>query len=80
MTSEEIRRFAEDRDPSALLDRLEARGVEVARRIESQGVPASQVEIVGAPPWGFEEHLDDDPGFVTRYWASRLASVPSVAS
>ncbi len=77
VTREEIRRYAEDQDPSALFDRIEARTRELAARLEAAGVEASAIEIFGAPPWGYEDFLDDDPGLLARYWRGRLAPVPS---
>lgn len=79
VTAEEIRRFAEDQDPSALFDRIAARTGEVVARLEAAGVAPARITVNGAPPWGYEEYLDDDPEFLARYWAARLAPVPSVA-
>ncbi|MEM9176182.1 MAG: YCF48-related protein, partial [Myxococcota bacterium] len=79
VTAEERRRFAEDEDPSALFDRIEARVGEVVGLLESVGVERDRITLLGAPPWGYEEHLDDDPGFLDRYWAGRLAPVPSAS-
>ena len=77
---EEIRLYAEDQDPSALFDRIEARTRELAGRLEAAGVDASAIEIFGAPPWGYEDFLDDDPGVLERYWSERLAAVPSATA
>lgn len=79
VTREERRRYAEDQDPSALFDRIEARAGEVVGQLEAVGIPNDRITVVGSPPWGYEELLDDDPGFLARYWAQRLAPAPSVS-
>lgn len=79
VTREERLRYAEDEDPSALFDRIEARAGEIVGHLEAAGIANERIEVVGAPPWGYEEHLDDDPGFLDRYWAGRLAPAPSVS-
>lgn len=79
VTREERRRYAEDEDPSALFDRIEARASEIVGHLEAVGIGRDRIAVVGAPPWGFEEHLDDAPDFLDRYWAARLAPVPSAS-
>ena len=73
----EIERYAEDQDPSALFALIEARGQEVRGRLEATGVASVAIETGGAPPWGYEDHLDDDPDFLTRYWRERRSEDPS---
>ena len=73
----EIERYAEDQDPSALFALIEARGQEVRGRLEAAGVASFAIETGGAPPWGYEDHLDDDPDFLTRYWRERRSEDPS---
>lgn len=77
VTRAERLRYAEDHDPSALFDRIEARAGEIVGHLEAAGIPSDRIGVVGAPPWGYEEHLDDDPGFLDRYWEARLAPAPS---
>jgi len=72
----ELDRVAGDRDPSALLDLLSARTEELVGVLEAAGVHPEAIEIEGGPPWDYEEHLDDDPEFLSRYWQSRLAPEP----
>ena len=74
----EIERYAEDQDPSALFALIEARGQEVQGRLEATGVASVAIETGGAPPWGYEDHLDDDPDFLARYWRERRSESPSV--
>jgi len=74
----EIERYAEDQDPSALFALIEARGQEVQGRLEAAGVASVAIETGGAPPWGYEDHLDDDPDFLARYWRERRSEGPSV--
>jgi photosystem II stability/assembly factor-like uncharacterized protein len=67
----EIERIAEDGDPHALFELIDARGEELRLVLEELGVPEDRIERRGAPPWGYEEFLDDDPDLLDRYWASR---------
>jgi hypothetical protein len=72
----EIDRASIDRDPGALFDLIEGRGEELVRRLEEVGVPSERIRLQAPPPWGYEDHLDDDPGFLERYWIERLAKAP----
>ena len=74
----EIERYAKDRDPSALFELIEARGQEIRGRLEGAGVAAEAIEIEGAPPWGYEDYLDDDPDSLERYFRDRVGERPSV--
>jgi len=79
VSAEELARFAEDQDPSALFDLIEARASEVVGLLEAAGIPSEAIAIEGRPPWGYEDHLDDDPGLLERYWQSRLRPKPGAA-
>jgi photosystem II stability/assembly factor-like uncharacterized protein len=73
----EIERFAGDRDPSALFELLEARAGEVRIALEAAGVESTRITLHGAPPWGYEDVLDDDPSLLLRYWETRRRDRPS---
>jgi photosystem II stability/assembly factor-like uncharacterized protein len=65
-------------DPDALLEVVAARLQEVRSMIEEAGVSPDRIVATGAPPWDYEDYLDDDPDFLARYWRSRSTSKPSV--
>lgn len=46
--------------------------------IEEGGVPADRVVAIAAPPWDYEDYLDDDPDLLDRYWTARSAPKSSV--
>ena len=50
---------------------------EMNKNLEAAGVASVAIETGGAPPWGYEDHLDDDPDFLTRYWRERRSEDPS---
>ena len=41
--------------------------------VEDSGVDSARVRLRSQPPWDFEDYLDDDPEFLTRYLATRTA-------
>jgi photosystem II stability/assembly factor-like uncharacterized protein len=65
-------------DPDALFEVIAARMQEIRSMIEGAGIPADRVVAAGAPPWDYEDYLDDDPDLLARYWSARSASRPSV--
>jgi len=65
-------------DTDALLEVVAARLQEVRSMIEEAGISPDRVVATGAPPWDYEDYLDDDPDFLARYWRSRSTSKPSV--
>ena len=72
----ELDRVAGDRDPNALFELLSARTEELVGALEAAGVDPDRIVVEGAPPWGYEDHIDDDPDFLSRYWQGRLAAEP----
>jgi hypothetical protein len=77
-SSREIEGFSRDRDPGALFEILEARGLDAVGILEGAGFDAERIRIRGTPPWGYEELLDDDPGFLARYWRDWRAARPGL--
>ncbi|MAG31833.1 MAG: hypothetical protein CL908_13175 [Deltaproteobacteria bacterium] len=71
----EVERFSGQDDPLALFELLEARLEEIRSVLEEAGVDPDRIELEAAPAWDFEEYLDDDPGFLDRYWQARTRSV-----
>jgi photosystem II stability/assembly factor-like uncharacterized protein len=72
-SAREIRDFGSADDPTELFEILEARSQEARSVIEDAGIDGSRIRLRGQPPWDFEDYLDDDPEFLQRYLASRLA-------
>lgn len=79
VSSDEIERIGRQRDAEALFDVVEARLLDARTALEESGVDAAGIESLGDPPWGYADHLDDDPDFLERYWQSRWADQPGVA-
>lgn len=69
----EIERFGQAEDPTELFEILEARSQDVRSVIEDAGIDSARIRLRGQPPWDFEDYLDDDPEFLSRYLQSRLA-------
>ena len=78
VSSREIRDLAARRAPEALFERLDARLTEVASILRAHGVADAALRFEGAPPWEVDDHLDDDPRFLERYWAERVDPAPGV--
>jgi photosystem II stability/assembly factor-like uncharacterized protein len=74
----EIESISRQRDPEALFEILEARALDAVGVLEGAGMAAERIKIIGTPPWGYEDLLDDDPGYLERFWRARRASAPGV--
>jgi photosystem II stability/assembly factor-like uncharacterized protein len=77
-SAREIDRVVRQRDPMASLELIDARAQEVLSLIEEAGVAPQRISLQGSPPWDYEDHLDDDPEFLERYWTARTFPEPSV--
>ncbi len=77
-SAREIERYAEAGDPEPLFEILDARLLDTRSVLEDAGVDPERIQLRAAPPWGFEELLDDDPELLERYLASRRAAAPGV--
>ncbi len=75
---DEIRDLGKQEDPSELFEVLEARSQEVRTVLEDAGLPSERVRMRNQPPWDYEDYLDDDPRFLTRYLDSRRNATPGV--
>ncbi len=77
-SDDEIARMTRERDPEALFEILDARGLDVVGVIEDSGVAAERIRMRGAPPWGYVDLLDDDPELLDRYFSRRRAEKPGL--
>lgn len=77
-SEEEIQKLARNGDPFSFFETLEARMQEVRTTLEDAGLQSERVRLRGQPPWDYEDYMDEDPGFLERYYASRVAEYPGV--
>jgi photosystem II stability/assembly factor-like uncharacterized protein len=75
----EIKEFGTEDDPTPLFEILEARVQAVSAVLEEAGLLSDRIRKRGSPPWDYEDFLDDDPEFLRRYLASRVAAEPGIA-
>ena len=78
-SAEEIAEFGKEDDPTPLFEILEARVQAVSAVLEEAGLLSDRIRKRGAPPWDYEDFLDDDPEFLRRYLASRKSDAPGIA-
>jgi photosystem II stability/assembly factor-like uncharacterized protein len=78
VSDRELAEFGKESDPFPLFDIVEARTQAVVAVVEDEGIATDRVRRRGAPPWDFEDFLEDDPGFLKRYLESRRAAAPGV--
>ena len=76
VSAREMRGFGSEEDPFPLFDIIEARTQEVVATVEGVGILSDRIRRRGAPPWDYEDFLEDDPDFLRRYLDSRLADRP----
>ncbi len=76
VSPQEMKEFGSEEDPFPLFDIIEARTQEVVAAVEGVGILSDRIRRRGAPPWDYEDFLEDDPGFLRRYLDSRLADRP----
>jgi photosystem II stability/assembly factor-like uncharacterized protein len=77
-SADEIREFGSAEDPSELFEMLEARAQDVRSVLEEQGVPSDRIRYRGQPPWDYEDYLEDDPEFLSRYLTGRTHETPGI--
>lgn len=78
VSAAEIRAFGKQSDPFPLFEIIEARIQEVQSAVEDAGVLSDRIRRRGAPPWDFEDFLEADPDFLTRYFEGRKADKPQI--
>ena len=79
VSEKEIASFGGDEDPFPLFEIVEARTQEVQAVAEAAGILSDRIRRRGAPPWDYEDFLEDDPEFLNRWREGRLAEKPGVA-
>ncbi len=78
VTEAEIRAFGSLSDPTPLFEIIEARTQEIQAAVEEAGILSDRIRRRGAPPWDYEDFIDDDPEFLDRYYESRRAPFSGV--
>jgi photosystem II stability/assembly factor-like uncharacterized protein len=78
VTEAEIRSFGGKDDPTPLFEIIEARTQEIQAVIEEAGILSDRIRRRGAPPWDYEDYIDEDPEFLDRYYESRRATYSGV--
>ena len=78
VSAAEIKAFGKQTDPFPLFEIIEARIQEVQTAIEDAGVLSDRIRRRGAPPWDYEDFLDADPEFLTRYFEGRKTDKPQI--
>jgi photosystem II stability/assembly factor-like uncharacterized protein len=78
VSAQELRDFGSEDDPFPLFDIIEARTQEVVAAVEGVGILSDRIRRRGAPPWDYEDFLEDDPEFLRRYLNSRIGDQPQM--
>jgi hypothetical protein len=78
VSAREMKNFGSEDDPFPLFDIIEARTQEVVATVEGVGILSDRIRRRGAPPWDYEDFLEDDPEFLRRYLDSRLSDQPQI--
>ena len=78
VTEAEIRAFGGKGDPTPLFEIIEARTQEIQAVVEEAGILSDRIRRRGAPPWDYEDYIDEDPEFLDRYYETRRASYSGV--
>jgi photosystem II stability/assembly factor-like uncharacterized protein len=78
VTEAEVRAFGRADDPTPLFEIIEARTQEIQAVIEETGILSDRIRRRGAPPWDYEDFIDQDPEFLDRYYATRQAGFAGV--
>jgi photosystem II stability/assembly factor-like uncharacterized protein len=78
-SEKEITDFGKEKDPTPLFEILEARVQSVDAVLQDAGLLSDRIRKRGAPPWDYEDFLQDDPQFLTRYLEGRKAPEGGVA-
>lgn len=73
VTEAEIRAFGDPSDPTPLFEIIEARTQEIQSVVEEAGILSDRIRRRGAPPWDYEDYIEEDPEFLERYYESRRA-------
>ncbi len=78
VSQKEIDEFGSGDDPFPLFEIVDARTQEVQSVAEESGILSDRIRRRGAPPWDYEDFLEDDPEFLDRWKQGRLADRPGI--
>lgn len=78
VSEQELRDFGDPEDPFALFDIISARIDETKAVLEEAGILSDRMRMPNKPPWDYEDFIADDPTFLDRYFAGRLAETPKI--
>ncbi len=73
VTEREIRALSEGGDPTPLFDLIQARVDSLNEILEGAGLLSDRINVPNKPPFDYEDFLEEDPEFLTRYLAGRRA-------
>jgi photosystem II stability/assembly factor-like uncharacterized protein len=77
-SAKEVAEFGKAEDPFPIFDIIEARTQEIVAAVEDAGVNTDRVRRRSAPPWDYEDFLEDDPAFLNRYLENITGESPHV--
>ena len=78
VSAKELADFGDPEDPFALFDIVSARIDESKAVLEEAGILSDRMRMPNKPPWDYEDFIEDDPTFLTRYLEGRAAEQPMV--
>ena len=78
ITAREVAEFGDESDPYPLFEIIEARTQEVQSVVEEAGILSDRIRRRGAPPWDYEDFIEEDPEFLQRYYETRLQDFAGV--
>jgi photosystem II stability/assembly factor-like uncharacterized protein len=76
VSDQEIARYYREDDPEDLFDIISARLDETKGVLEEVGLMTDRIRMYDKPPWDYEDFLEHDPTFLSRYVEGRRADVP----
>ena len=78
LTRKEFANLYHKDDPFPIFDLLSARMDEVKGVLEGAGISSDRLRMPNKPPWDYEDFLEEDPNFLSRYFDGRYADGPMV--
>ena len=78
VSKRELAEIGDLEDPYAIFDLLSARIDETKLVLENAGILLDRLRMPNKPPWDFEDFLEDDPAFLTRYLEGRTREEPGL--
>ena len=74
----ELERMGRRRDATSLFELIAARLEDARAQLEEASIPPARIDVLGDPPWDFEDYLDDEPDFLGRYFRERSGEVSAL--